>query len=214
MATITTENVDIPIPVVVDSGYTSIVSGSYVIANLVNQSGDYVHIDSGSKALETISVVHSKVHDGQMYSITDYDADSDTGSGVNTVWLCYTLSTATKSHAVFELDASNEVLIDFYEGPTVSVTGTEIIARNFDRSSTNSSTMNFYKTAMVDSGQGTLLQHRNIGSATGIPAGTNIGGVARKNTEWILLGSGVYALTVTPINDNTRVGVNLEYYEV
>ena len=155
-----------------------------------------------------IDIVHHKVHEGNFYTVSDYD------SVVQTVapkyWHIITPNTAKRIHTLISVISNLAGNIGFFEAPTTSANGTALTAYNNDRNSGNTPTVLFYKDPAVTTDGTLLISSRN---------GTNnnktlLGGVSRTNSEFILKQNTKYFVKFTPDANNTEVIFNCEFYEV
>lgn len=144
-----------------------------------------------------------KVHDGELYTVSAYDADVDTGEAFT---LTIEVPTNTVVHVVGSVSSSGPVrcYLDEYVGAT---NGTNLTIFNNNRSKTNTTTVAAKVNATVSAGTN-LMNLFVEGNAGPRP----IGNAARPGAEWILMGACTNAIRVGPYSDNTRVGVELQFY--
>jgi len=160
------------------------------------------------KARANIPIEHHMVHKGKYFFVTDYDDDVDIAAPK--YWHIKTPNTATRIHFVLMISTDLGAIIEFFESPTTTADGTQLTAYNADRNSANTPTSTFYKDPTV-SADGTLLQKDRVGTYQPI---TRIGGHIRNATEFILKQNTAYLVKVIPDADNTKVSLNIEFYEV
>lgn len=155
-----------------------------------------------------IDIVHHKVHEGNFYTVSDYD------SAVQIVapkyWHIITPNTAKRIHAVISVISNLAGLVGFFEAPTTSANGTALTARNNDRNSGNTPTVLFYKDPTVTTKGTALLYGRNGANNTK----TQIGGITRSNAEFILKQNTKYFVKFTADANNTEAVFVCEFYEV
>ncbi len=160
---------------------------------------DYVAIDVTVKALNLIDVVHYKVHQGDFYSVSDYDSDVDILSPK--YWHIKTPDTSVRFHVSIKVSGSLAGLVDFFENPTLSNDGTSLTPNNNNRNSVKTSSLSFYYDPTVSN------------DGTNQPA-SKIGGGVRTGSEFILKQNMSYIVKFTPAADNTAVSFTCEFYEV
>jgi len=165
----------------------------------------YVKIDPLGY-LVTLPPEHYKVHDEKFFICSDYDDNVDIATPKK--WLMTTPNSTTRFHVKINVECDTGSLLELYENPTVSTTGTVLTAYNADRNSTSTTTMIFYKDATT-SASGTRLQVARVGAGRD----RRLGGVARERAEWILKQDEDYMIVVTVDSDNAEATVNIEGYE-
>jgi len=156
--------------------------------------------------LVDIPVEHYKVHEGEFFICSDYDDNVDIATPKK--WLMTTPNSTTRFHIKVNVECDTGSLLELYENPTISTTGTALTAYNADRNSTTTTTMTFYKDATT-SASGTRLQVARVGAGRD----RRLGGVARERAEWILKQDEDYLIVVTVDSDNAEVTINIEGYE-
>jgi len=164
-------------------------------------------IDQMTGAANFIGAIHYHVHEQKHFTCTDIDLDVDASAPKE--WLIKTPSNPIRVHFVSSIITSVAAQVYFYEGVTVSSTGTELPIWNNDRSSGVSSNVKWYKDPTVTD-YGTQLDVQWIpGEKVG-----KIGAVSRPQTEWILKPDEQYLIRVIPEFDNAKVSVVIEFYEL
>jgi len=167
-----------------------------------------LELDHVESAVPTIEFEHHMVHDGYSYSVSDHDSSVDIASPK--YWHIITPNTAKRCHVKIAVISDHAALVEFFENPTTTANGTALAAYNNDRNSINATTMSFYYDPTVTA-DGTRLVVEYIGTYN---PKTRIGGSSRAETEFILKQNEQYLVKVTPENDNTKVTVQIEFYEV
>lgn len=158
------------------------------IINGQTMEGDYLvpHLDSATGDWITVSVEHSEIHEGDLYSYSDvFDIPN---SGNRTI-LFITPPGPQLLHMFFEMDAEAEGEMYFFESPTISNNGTLVTAINRNRTSSNVAESILF-TDPTSTANGTLLRQRHWGS------GKATGGSAEMFGEFILLPSTNYILRI------------------
>lgn len=178
--------------------------------DLVEKKGKQQLMDGVDDATIIIDLAHHKVHEGQHFTFTDYDADVDSGLANRKVWQITAPNSAKRFHTILSFFTSNAGLFEFNENPTLNVEGTALTAYNNDRNSASVTTlvMKYDTTLLAD---GTSLTIVQIGANT---PKTQVGGVGRSSIEWILKANEDYAIIFQADNDNTVVSIVVEFYEV
>ncbi len=173
---------------------------------IVDENGNVAKVDSLGY-LVAIEIEHHRVHEGNFYTVTDYDADVDNASPK--YWHIIVPNTAVRVHIKIAIAVDAPGLIQVYENPTTTDNGTVIIAYNNDRNSANSATCAHYYDPTV-SNDGTLLEAFRIGAG----GKQKIGGDARQFAELILKQNEQYLIKFTPDGDNAEVTFNSQFYEI
>ncbi len=165
-------------------------------------------IDTISSTLPVIQTEHYEVHKGNYFTVTEYDADVDIVGPK--IWHISTPDTALRAHTIFSVTSDTAGTVEFWEGPTITNSGTGLTPRNNDRTSSDTTTFKFW-TGPTVSASGTLLQVDRIGT---YKPQTRIGGKLRQYSEFILAQNQSYLLKFTTDADNGKVTFNGEYYEI
>ena len=141
-----------------------------------------------SGGVRTSSELQSAVHDGNMFSFTN---NGTITSGASLILLGRTTSKQVHFDG-FNMDISQGAfLVEMFEAPTVTTTGTIQTVVNRNRASTIVATMSLYTGATV-SANGTLLANDkllHVGSGTKILSGTatiDDGWILKVNTDYII----------------------------
>ena len=79
---------------------------------------------------------HYKVHDEKMFS-ANYSFGITSASNLDIMFV----TSSNTAHTTLEIEGTGQALVTFYEGITSSANGTTIPVYNFDRGSSNSTTM-------------------------------------------------------------------------
>jgi hypothetical protein len=155
----------------------------------------------------SIDYNHYKVHDGQMYS-ANYSFGITTASNLDIM-----IVTATdEPHIVLEVEGTGQALIKFYEGITSSANGTTIPVYNFDRNSSNTTTVAFFQGSTWSTNSEVTL--KTIIMPGGSTPQTRIGGQSRTGIEWELKASTKYLVRLANQAGTTNtVSFNAEYYQ-
>ncbi|KKL97705.1 hypothetical protein LCGC14_1831770 [marine sediment metagenome] len=165
--------------------------------------------DPVSNADVDINLEHTRVHDGSMYTAVSFDSDVD--NAAPKWWIINAPDSAVRVHIKIQIDASDEFLVEFSEAATADTDGAAVTPRNCDRNSGNDATATFGSDPTNPAAGATMLFQEIVGSANNK---TRVGGNARNGAEWILKRNTKYAIKVTPTNDNTKVSMVAEFYEV
>jgi hypothetical protein len=172
-------------------------------------------IDRETNVAKTISFEHGKVHDKEMFTLSDYDSDVDIASPK--YWHIKTAS-GYELHLVCAISASGSCLIELYEDPTFSGAGasdgTSKTTYNNYRGATNTLNASFYYDADIGAtgSDGTAICTEYI---PGTDRGQmRVGGEARTGSEWVLKADTSYLFKVTPGADDTILNFVAECYEL
>lgn len=172
---------------------------------IVDESGRKAKIDL-LNYLVFIDILHHKVHDGEVFIVSDIDTDVDTASPK--YWHIKTPA-GIKFHMRINLETDTGGLVEFFEDPTTTGDGTALVAYNADRNAAKTTTVEFYYDPTV-SNDGTRIQVARIGAGRD----KKLGGIARAQVEWILKKNEQYLVKITPDANDAEVTMNLEGYEV
>lgn len=176
---------------------------------MTEKKGKQQLMDGVDDATIVIDLAHHKVHQGEHFTFTDYDADVDAGAGARKVWQITTPNSAKRFHTVISFFTSNAGLFEFNENPTLNVEGTALTAYNNDRNSASTTTLVMkYDTTLTADGTNLTILQLTANSRT------QIGGVGRSDVEWILKANEDYAIIFQADNDDTVVTIVIEFYEV
>ena len=165
-------------------------------------------IDSIANTLETIELEHHEVHEGNFYTISDYDNDVDIIAPK--YWHLKTPDTVKRIHIKMEVGANGADLVEFFETPTLTGNGTALTPKNNDRNSANATTLLVYYDPTVTA-DGTRITADLIGTNNNK---TIIGGSIRNGAEFILKRNTSYLVKFSPVADNTKATFKAEFYEI
>ena len=168
---------------------------------------DYLEKDPYSGCLGSIDSAHLRVHKGQAYTASYYDAAlADTTS----ISILFTTDSTTYPHIITSVSSSGNASVLFYEGATTSNDGTAVVTINRNRNSSNVNGLTVTHTPTVTT-NGTLIYEDYI------PAGEKskaTGGSDGWGDELVLKPSTKYLLVLT--NDSGAsaiVSVSAGWYE-
>ena len=165
-------------------------------------------IDTVSSTLPVIQLEHYKVHKGKYFTVTEYDGDVDIVAPK--VWHVSTPDNTLRAHVIFAISSDTAGLVELWEGPTITNSGTGLTPRNNDRTATDATSFKFWTGPTVTT-SGILIQTDRIGT---YKPQTRVGGNLRQYAEFILAQKQSYLLKFTTDADNGKVTFNGEYYEV
>ena len=161
-------------------------------------------IDDWTRAFATVTYAHHEIHEGDMYTTCNV---TDLANGATVNILIRTPNTLKWSHLLWDLDHELEATVTFYEAATVTANGTELMARNRDRNSSNTAGTKIYVGPTVTA-VGTQLCRVQQG------AGNKAGGSDRAENEWVLKQNTVYLLRITNNTaNNNLISTRLIWYE-
>lgn len=174
---------------------------------ITDAAGHAVALDTHGH-LPVMTLVNSKVHDGDFYTCVDYDGDVDTGAPK--WWVISVPSGADiEYNSVSEVSADQGFLVQVYEGIATDADGTGLTPRNNDRNSAKASALAFFKDPTNPSG-GTIVFNDIVGANN---PKARFGGTTRNGAAILLRRNTKYGVKVTPLNDNTQVTLVSEFYE-
>lgn len=190
------------------------IRGGYIdpiigVVAIQDSSGDQVGIDSTVSALQTISVEHHEIHEGEHFFCSDDDQDVDTGA--NKYWHIKAFDSGIRCHFRFQVSSSLNGTIRFYENPDLSADGNKLTCFNNDRNSGNKARTSLYADPGINDA-GTQLFVQVMGS-DGINANGSDGGLVVRDDEIILKQAESYLIEFDTESDNNRVSFLAEFYE-
>ena len=164
-------------------------------------------IDSMTRAINTISHAHHEIHEGSHFKADRQDIALST---TDTIELLLTTPDTTKwVHFLLTMQSTGEVVVELYEGTTVSAEGTAITPINRNRNSATKSVVVVTHTPSVSS-DGTKLTENWIGT-TGFKE--DIGDTLRDNSEIILKQNTKYLIRLTAVGDGIKGAIGGDWYE-
>ena len=176
------------------------------LIKLVGDSGASI-IDSEVGGIIVVDSVHHEVHEGITFQ-TSYASGSVANSG-NLDLIVSTTGTVLTSHASWVISSGGDAQIYFYEGITGTY-GTQVTGINLNRQSSNTPEVQTFTNPSV-SVLGLLLHQEHLPGGFGPSA---LGGVARRNTEWMLATNKRYLLRATNIAGTAQpMSINFQWYE-
>lgn len=165
-------------------------------------------VDEITPSLTSITVPHNRVHVGDMYSVSHLFADVASAANAD---ILVKVGSNKELHFMFSVGAGAEATIYFYESPTITDNGTEIVIYNMKRDSSNTSDANVYYAPTV----GAVGTQICVGLAPGATKPNDVGGNIRHDTEWDLEEDTDYLIRVTNNGAGAEnIAIQLEWYEV
>lgn len=181
----------------------------YIRVRLYDPENDYESsLDPVEGSLIQITNVHHAIHKETHYHACVFDGDVDIASPKYI--RITTPDTAVEQHIIIDVSADGGFLFEFYENPTINAVGSSVSVFNSNRRSSNTSLtlVREDSTTQAPNNDGTRL------------CGGYSGGEKKKataeagsRTEWILNQNEDYIIKITPDADNTRIMVNMAWYE-
>ena len=166
-------------------------------------------VDAVTETLQTIDYAHHEIHGESHYF--GKQSSSLTGAGTTGDFLFVTPNTATRIHAKATFSASDEFLVQLYEGTTTTTPnndGTPVTTFNNDRDSSNTAELLAYTAPSVATlgtliWEGYLTGNRGV-SGVDLNFGYEI--IAKTNTK--------YLFRITKTNSGThRIDTDFYWYE-
>ena len=158
--------------------------------------------------LAQTTIEHYHVHSGLHFVLDDYDGEVNIAAPK--YWHLVAPDTNTEIHVYFSGSASNPGLFEIFEEPTVTADGVGLERVNNYRDFGRVSELGAFKDPTV-ADDGTRLAVGLIGGGTGIG---RIGGTSSRPDELILKRGTAYLIKFTPSQNDTKVTINLSWYEV
>lgn len=154
-----------------------------------------------------MSLLHSHVHTGDIFSATYYDTDVDIASPL---YIYIVTPASTGVHFEYSITSSQPGRIQLLENIGQSDPGTGITAVNLNRNSSNTTSTAIYYDPTV-TGDGTTIQDLWLpGTAHPVFSGAS---ATRKGLEWNLKANEEYFVKFTTDVDNTRVSFACTWYD-
>ncbi len=132
----------------------------------------------------TVDYTHHQIHEGEHHFICSYDT---LASGASTTFTVRPMTANGDIHMLFEVESSNILEVEVYEGGATTTAGTSATPLNSNRSNYSTSTLMVAKDAFI-SGH-TLLYEQKYGANGQF---TKFGGSANRENEMILRNNTVY----------------------
>lgn len=196
-----------------------------IAGNVGTRSGDFVGIggdrqilfeqDVVTRSLADIGHPHEDIHEGEVYYVSDFKTDINSG-----LFVRYLVQTSTTMpHMLFGVNASPGVIIRLWENPTVTSAGIALTTINRSRVSGVATVTTVYISGVITSGTGTLLEAQVLGNpAAGAGAAftPGFGGTTsqdRNENEYVLKISGSYLLETITLSSGTNINNQFRWYE-
>ena len=131
-------------------------------------------------ARRTITLLHQKVHEGDLYNVSDFQTILNAGT------LDYFIQTGATvfPHIGFAFESGGDLEIHIYEDTTVTAPGTALSVWNIKRSSTNVAASLFYHTPTVNVLGTDIFSNWIIAGEKQKTFGGGDGSLARGAPEW------------------------------
>lgn len=157
----------------------------------------------------TIDYAHHEVHEGHMY-IASYKSPEGADVADNGTVILQITTGARYNHFTSLVSAGGDTEVEILEGVT-STGGTAVQANSMNRNGDMTPASSVVHTPSI-SNAGTRIEHFLLPG--GVGANFSGGGMARKDTEWILKPNTKYAVRATNRAGNAQpMSVIIEWYE-
>lgn len=164
----------------------------------------HAHVDGVDNSLAAIGEIHFNIHRGIVFTAVRTELNV---ANNGTVDVLVVVTNAT--HLRFRMSAEGQSTIGFFEGTTVSGSGTVVPARNRNRFSSNVATTAVYHTPTITDDGTELVQVFIPGGSGG-----NAQGAATSPTEEWILSAGNYMVRLTNISGvASNLSALFEFYE-
>lgn len=186
------------------------VKGGHILpVVLTNTAGAFVNVETESKSLVVMDVVHWRIHQGQMFLASYKSPDASPIADDASISMLL-VTDGGEPHLVFDVEAGGDCEIQFYEDTTTSNDGTALAEVQMNRNSAKVATLTATHTPTV-SGAGTLLMTQ---FQPGGIAGQSTGGGGFSPREWILKGSTKYLIIATNRAGTAQpMSISAQWYE-
>lgn len=159
-----------------------------------------------------IDTAHQKIHEGNHFDIHIVRTGIDIVNPKDILFIppasAGIPSDTIEVHLIFSITSNTGVIVQFFEGTTVTDNGTTIDIINHNRRSSLTSLCDVFEGPTV-SGTGTIIFIFRTGTAT---SAGNLS-LRRDEDEYILHPDNNYLLRITPLADNTDITVVLDWYD-
>jgi len=156
-----------------------------------------------------VDLIHSLVHDGKVFVVSDYDGDVDNADPK--YWYILT-AVGYYPHIQIAVSVSAAGIIELFEAGTETADGTEITPVNMNRNSASTASTKFFYDPTVTA-DGTLIDREYVPGGDRLQ--TRVGTQARTEAEWVFKAAAAtnYFLKFTPDADATKIAIEIEFYE-
>lgn len=162
--------------------------------------------------IETIDAAHQHVHEGIFYN--SFNINLSVAAGATEEWLLFTGN--VYSHTAYTIKAGGDAFFRFYEGVSVSTSGTQKTLSNNNRNSGNTSSNKFFSNSAISTSGTTIAEGFVVGGTGDTTSfGGEAGAFARGGTEWLLKPNTIYGFRC--LNNSGAVqpmSINVGFYEV
>lgn len=166
-----------------------------------------LRLDSSTHAINTTENAHHEIHEGRHFKADRQDTSLATDETIEL--LLTTPDTTRWAHFLLTMQSTGEVVVELYEGTTVSAEGTAITPINRNRNSDTASVVVVTHTPTITS-DGTKLTENWIGT-TGFKE--DIGDRTRGDNEIILKQNTKYLIRLTAVGNGIKGAIGGDWYE-
>ena len=193
--------------------WVEISPGVYALATaavISSETGSVIaEIDEITSALVTIPVIHRKVHEGVMFSVSYKAPDAVPIADNGTIIFMLTVG-AREVDVVAQIAAGGDAQLELGEGATFDDDGTAMVEYNRRRVSTTTATVEAVRDPTLTLA-GTILDDMFIPGGTG---GNSIGSVGGQRIEWALAPGIIYMIRATNRAGNAQpMSLEAVWYE-
>ena len=167
-----------------------------------------LRLDHMSHAMNTIELEHEKIHGGYHFFICD---EATLGDAATLDFQLVTPNIGKWVHMTFQYESTQEILLQIYEGATVTADGTSITPYNNNRNSGNKTIMGLVQSGGTVVGVGNLIYSQRSGVAGNI--NQQRGGVGKREREIILRQGTTYRFLFTSGGAANNFSYAGEWYE-
>lgn len=164
--------------------------------------------DDITGALIVAELEHTKVHSGEMFSVSHrFAAVANNG----TADLRITVGASEPAHIKWNISSGGKIYLDIYEETTFTNLGAAVTPQNMNRLSSNTPDTTFGHTPTVNVIG--ISRYENVFGSNSNPV-ARAGEVIRQPVEWLLAPTKNYLIRVTNKSGADRdIGITLEFYE-
>lgn len=155
-------------------------------------------------------------HSNSSFSGNKYvSSEVTTGVGAAGIvsYLLITPNTSTRISLLFNAKGTTGLLIRFFESPTITANGNALSARNQNRNSSNTASLQVLSDPTITA-NGTLLFTEEIGSTTQPGVSNHSNSSDRDEKEFILAQNTQYLLRLTALAASTDISAQFWWYEI
>ena len=183
-------------------------SDSSITVRVTDLDGRMLKLDAATNSLLTIDYEHHEIHSGSHFFLSNYQTvnngdtvDFQITTGDTTRWI----------HLTYGYENTQQLILNVYEGATVTTNGTAVAPVNNNRNSTKVSTISRFQRNGTVTAAGTLLYSYSSGLAGN--ATTSRSGSNERSNELILKQNTTYRFRFQSLGNGNIFSYSANWYE-